>query len=250
MDPSIKLSRKMAPQSLEEKIHMSKIPYRTIVCSLLYVVSFTRPDLASSVGIVCRFMDNPGKPHWEAVKRILKYIQGTLNHGLILGGTAPLTLRCYSDSDWAGCPDTRRSTTGYITLLGTSPISWKSKVQPTVALSSTEAEYMALAMATQEIMWLRQLLTDINLPPTSPTTIYEDNQGCIALTVGSKHHDRTKHIDTRYHFIREQIELKAIRVIYMQTDQMLADMLTKPLKGIKFNQHASQVTRAFVADVA
>jgi hypothetical protein len=151
MVPGILLHKSMSPQSNEEKEFMSKVPYRNIVGALLYLVSGTRPDLAFAVHQVCRHMQNPGKPHWEAVKQILRYLKGTLNQGIALGGPIQ-ELEGFCDSDWGtSLSGTRKSCTGYIFYLNGSPISWSSKLQSCApALSSTEAEYIALATTSQE----------------------------------------------------------------------------------------------------
>jgi len=133
----------------------------------------------------------------------------------------------YSDADWAGDIDSRRSTTGYLFTIGGVPVSWKSKRQATVALSTAEAEYMALSAATQEVVWLRKFLKNFEIEQSEATVIFEDNQGCIALAKNPVAHERTKHIDIRYHFIREQIEENTIDVKYLPTEEMLADLLTK-----------------------
>jgi len=140
----------------------------------------------------------------------------------------------YSDADWAGDLDTRRSTTGYLFKFGNVPICWKSKRQPTVALSTAEAEYMALSMAVQTVICIRKLLKDFYIASENPTIIYEDNQGCIAMAKNPVNHERTKHIDIRYNFVREKVEDKTIVVKYLETGEMLADILTK---GLPREQH-------------
>ena len=162
-------------------------------------------------------MANPGLQHWKAVKRILRYLQGTLDLGLKLGGrNANPSLKGYSDSDWGGSLDDRKSTTGFVFDFS-GPISWQSKRQPTVALSSTEAEYMALTQAAKEALWLQGLLSEFGIKKTRPTTILEDNQGCIALAKNPTSHARTKHIDIRHHFIRETLEAGQIKLDYCPT---------------------------------
>jgi len=136
----------------------------------------------------------------------------------------------YCDSDYAGDPDKPKSTTAYVFMLGGAAITWASKLQPTVAISSSEAEYMALAAAVQDAIYLRQLMSDLGFEQSEPTTIYEDNQGCIALAENPVMHKRTKHIDVKHHFIREGVESKEIELEYVYTKNQLADMLTKPLK--------------------
>jgi hypothetical protein len=159
---------------------MADVPYRSAVGSLIYLVTGTRPDIAVAVGEVSKYLENPGRLHWAAVKRILRYLKGTLEMSLLVKPESTDVVG-YSDADWAGDTDTRRSTTGNIFKFGGTPICWKSKRQPTVALSTAEAEYMSLAHAAQTAIWLRRLLNDLGLVQRSATKIFEDNQGCIAM---------------------------------------------------------------------
>jgi hypothetical protein len=221
-----RLSKDMAPKTTKEIQEMEKVPYRHAVGSLIYLVTGTRPDLAVATSSVAKFCENPGPAHWTAVKRILRYLKGTSDWGLLFNPKDD-TLVGYSDADWAGDPDSRKSTTGYLFTIGGVPVSWKSKKQATVALSTAEAEYMALSTAAQEVSWLRKFLVNFGLDQNKATVIFEDNQGCIALAKNPVSHERTKHIDIRYHFIRELVEAKMIDLQYLPTADMLADLLTK-----------------------
>uniref|UniRef100_A0A3Q7HPF2 Reverse transcriptase Ty1/copia-type domain-containing protein n=1 Tax=Solanum lycopersicum TaxID=4081 RepID=A0A3Q7HPF2_SOLLC len=147
--------RSYIQKSEEEKEYMSRVPYASAVGSLMYAMVCTRPDLAHAVSVVSRFMGQPGKEHWQAVKRIFRYLRGTSDVGLIYGGDAQCLVTGYSDSDYAGDVDTRRSMTGYVFTLGGSVVSWKATLQPTVTLSTTKAEYMALTKAAKEGIWLK-----------------------------------------------------------------------------------------------
>ena len=163
----------------------------------------TRPDLASAVSILSKYMSKPSKEHWQGVKRILRYIKGTINYGLIFKAEDNKgILAGYSDADWAGDIDTRRSTSGYIFQICGSTVSWCSKRQSSVSKSSTEAEYIALSVASQEAVWLSRLLKNVGVKQEEPILIYEDNQGAIELSRNPKFHNRTKHIDIPYHFIQ------------------------------------------------
>ena len=142
----------------------------------------------------------------------------------------------YSDADWAGDVDTRRSTSGYVFQIGRSTVSWSSRKQATVAKSSTEAEYVALSLATQETVWLRRLMEDLGKHLDAPTTIYEDNQGAIELAKNAKYHNRTKHIDICHHFVCERVVSNEIRVIYCPTGDMVADIMTKGLAKLSFEK--------------
>lgn len=241
MDSSLKLSKGMCPKTHDELEQMKKIPYRQIVGSLLYLSSGTRPDISFAVGHVCRFLQNPGLKHWEAVKTILRYLQGTKDYGIKLGGKHQ-PLRGLVDSDHAGDIDTRRSTTGYVFLLNGGPISWNSKLQSTVALSSTEAEYMALSAATQEALWLKGILESLQYKPVSESVqILGDNQGSIKLAKNPNNHQRTKHIDVRHHFIRGAISDKQICVDHIPTEINGSDLLTKPLGPLRFKSLISNI---------
>lgn len=207
--------------------------FQSIVGSLLYVAMITRPDIAYAVQVLGRHLQACGPEHWVAAKRILRYLQGTRDVGIIYGGSGAgagaLVLYGYADADWANDRDTRRSTTGYAFMLGGGCVSWGSKLQPTVALSSSEAEYMGTTPAVQEALVQRQLLCDLHLKQEQPTIIFEDNQGCIAMSNNPVMLKRTKHIDVRYHFIREKVENGDVVLKYIPTEDQLADLLTKPL---------------------
>jgi hypothetical protein len=210
----------------------------------MYLMLCTRPDLAFAVGRLSKYSSNPKAEHMTAAKRLLRYISKTKNHGLHFGpftpGTSP-TAFVFSDADWAGNTENRQSTGAYVCTItdGTanSPhtaISWSSKQQSTVALSSTEAEYMALTQACKEAIWVRRFLTElmtIGKPHdiTTPITIFADNQGSIALAKNPEFHSRTKHISIQTHFIREKVANEEVTLQYLPTGDMLADLLTKAL---------------------
>lgn len=227
-DASVTLSKSGASQTEEEVEYMQKVPYQQAVGSLMYAMVGTRPDLAVAVGDVCQFMSNPGVAHWNAVNRIFRYLKGTIDTSLTYCGGS-LKLMGYSDANWGGDKDTRRSTTGYMFKLGGGAVSWNSKRQPTVALSTTEAEYMALTQCTKEAVWLKRLLCDLHYHQVGPIEILEDNQGCMALAKNPVSHARTKHIDIQHHFIREKVQSGEVELRYCRSAQMPADLLTKAL---------------------
>ena len=182
-DKSVKLSASMQPSTEEEKQAMQAIPYREAVGSVMYLMVGTRPDLAFFLREVSQFLANPGMEHWKAVIRGLKYLFGTRDYGIVLGGTQGVQqnnladhLAAFSDSDYSNCPDTRRSVGGYVTMLGGSPISWLSRKHHTVVLSTTEAEYIALCHCMQEVIFLLLLLLEMGLATSNPIVIQEDNQ--------------------------------------------------------------------------
>ena len=169
------------------------------------------------------------------MKRVLRYVKGTLEYGLTYRYSDEFPLTGYSDADWAGDETTRKSMSGYTFKLGECTISWGSKKQSMVALSTTEAEYIALSLACQEAVWLRNLLADIQLEQ-AVTTIHEDNQGAIALSKNPTSHSRTKHIDIKYHYVRDLITRNEINVIYCPSNNMIADLFTKGLPRIQYEQ--------------
>jgi hypothetical protein len=232
MDVGSKLSKSMCPQTEDECKAMLNIPYRNAVGSLMYAMVATRPDIAVAVGAVSQYLNNPGIEHWKAVKRIFRYLKGTYDSGLELGGPElpdpnNIKLSGFCDADWGGNLDDRKSTTGYAFNVGSGSISWNSKKQPTVALSSTEAEYMATSGAAREALWLKSLLNDLGFSQKQAICIFSDSQGAIALSKNPANHSRAKHIDIQHHFIRDLVEAGSIELKYCPTSTMPADMLTK-----------------------
>ena len=212
------------------------VTYQSIVGSLLYAAITTRPDIAQAVGVASKFCANPTRSHLTAAKRILRYLKGTAYLGLSYKKCADGNLIGYSDADWAGDVDDRHSTSENVFLLAKGAVSWLSKKQATVALSTAEAEYVALSAATQEAIWLRRLLTDVGESLEGPIVINEDNQGAITMAKNPVGHARTKHIDIRYHFVREGVQNGAIILKYVATGEMIADILTKPLPKHPFEK--------------
>ena len=214
--------------------------YRSIIGSLRYIVN-TRPDLAYSVGVVSRHMDAPGRDHWTAVKHILRYLKGTMGYGCRYERGAELKpiLIGYSDSDFAGDVDDRKSTSGVGYFLGSSLVTWASQKQRIVALSSCEAEYVAGAAAACQGIWLSRLIADMLGTKETKVKLYMDNMSAIALSRNPVHHDRSKHIDTKYHFLRECIEDGKEEVKHVGTGEQVADIFTKALGRVKFVEFRS-----------
>ena len=232
LEPGTKLSKADAPSNPIEKEAMKAIPYQSAVGAIMYCMLGTRPDIAFAITALSQFCSNYGRTHWEAVKRVLRYLSTTQHYKLTYGGTqsrnGPLFFG-YCDADWGNDPDDRRSFTGYSFLINGGAVSWQSKKQPTTALSSVEAEYMSATQAVKEATWWRTFFSEININVENPIQILTDSKGSIALAKNPEHHSRTKHIDIRHHFIREQVASKAVEMVFVGTASMGADVLTKPI---------------------
>lgn len=224
------LSDSDSPSSNTEIAEMSKVPYLQALGSVMYAMIATRPDIAHSVGVLSRFSANPGRPHWEALKHLIRYLKGTSSLALTYSSkTSTPILSGYSDADFAADTDTRRSTSGYVFCINNTAISWASKKQPTPAASTAEAEYIALATGASELLWLEFILNHLDAPQRRPLTLHADNQAAISIAKNPTHHSRAKHIDVKYHFVRHRVVNGHINVVYIPTQSMLADIFTKTL---------------------
>lgn len=221
--------RKLEDEDFETPAVIS--PYQELVGCLLWLSGCTRPDVSFAASYLSRYVSAPTEAHWQLALRVVSYLVHTRDYGLTLGGSKPKPLEMYVDSDWGGCDGTRRSTTGYIGYLYGSPISWSSKRQTTVAASSMEAEYVAGAEATKDVIWLRSLLRELGLNMDDATVLHVDNQSAIRLAHNPNSHAKSKHIDIKHHLIREQVEFRHIEIEYIETAKQRADGLTKPLSG-------------------
>ncbi|KAK8934097.1 hypothetical protein KSP39_PZI014574 [Platanthera zijinensis] len=228
-DPGTKLRK----DSKEEGVDPTM--FKSLVGSLRYL-TFTRPDIMYVVGVVSRYMEEPKQDHFTAAKRILRYVNGTRDHGLMYSSGGELKLVGYSDSDYGGDVNDRKSTSGYAFNMGTAAFSWSSKKQATIALSSCEAEYIAAAACACQAIWLRNLLEELHHVQDGPTTMLVDNMSAIQLAKNPVLHGRSKHIETRYHFLREQVEQKTVEVVYCPTGEQIADIFTKALKVETFER--------------
>jgi hypothetical protein len=244
MEERIKLSK----QSTTAKVDGTR--YRSIVGGLRWL-THTRPDIAFAVGYVSRFMEDPREDHWGAVKRLLRYIKGSLNQAVVFpkGGGLRLTvfseappkvkdgepgLTAFSDADMAGDVDGRRSTSGVLIFLGAAPIVWQSLKQKMVALSTCEAEYVAAATAACQVVWLRRLLSELTGVEARPPALKVDNKPAIALAKNPVLHDRSKHIDIKFHFLRDCVDGGHLVIEFVETGRQLADILTKSLGRLRF----------------
>jgi hypothetical protein len=214
---------------------MSSVPFRQAVGALRYLADVSRPDIAAAVGDASRYCEAPEPQHWLAVCRIFKYLAGTKTFALEFKASNSPKLDAFADANWGGDLQTRRSTTGYL-LRFNGPVSWRSCLQRSVALSTAEAELMAVCDAAREVIWARNLLHELGFDQQLPTAILNDNQACIAMTDHDVNHSRAKHIDLRYYFVRELVEEKKIIVKYVPSKENLADFLTKPLGRVLFSR--------------
>jgi histone deacetylase 1/2 len=224
LPPSEKLSlydgEKLGPQDATR--------YRSIVGALQYL-TLTRPDISFAVNKVCQFLHSPTTVHWMAVKRILRYLKGSLGFGLKICKSTSMLISAFSDADWASCPDDRRSTGGFAVYLGPNLISWSARKQSTMSRSSTEAEYKALANAAAEVMWVRKLLNELGIPHPTAGRLWCDTIGATYLTANPVFHAQTKHIEIDFHFVREQVARKLLDVRFIHSGDQVADGFTKPL---------------------
>ncbi|KAL5852379.1 hypothetical protein ACOSQ3_007497 [Xanthoceras sorbifolium] len=229
---NFKLSSSMSPSNEAERMEMSRIPYASAVGSLMFAMICTRPDIAQAVGVISRYMANPGREHWNNVKRILRYIRGTSDVALCYGGS-DFTVRGYVDSDFAGDLDKRKSTTGYVFTIAGGAVSWISKLQTVVALSTTEAEYMAATQACKEAIWIQRLLEELG-HKQEKIVLFCDSQSALHIARNPAFHSRTKHIGVQYHFVREVVEEGNVDMQKIHTKENLADAMTKPINADKF----------------
>ncbi|GJS05423.1 retrovirus-related pol polyprotein from transposon TNT 1-94 [Tanacetum coccineum] len=207
--------------------------YRGMVGTLMYLTA-SRPDLTFVVCMCARYQAKPTEKHLHAIKRIFKYLRGTVNRGLWYPKDSSIALTAYADADHAGCQDTRRSTSGSMQFLGDRLVSWSSKRQKSAAISSTEAEYIALSGCCAQILWMRSQLTDYGLG-FNKIPMYCDNKSAIALCCNNVQHSRSKHIDIRFHFIKEQVENGVVELYFVNTEYQLADIFTKALCRERIN---------------
>ncbi|KAL3378593.1 hypothetical protein AABB24_004490 [Solanum stoloniferum] len=219
--------------------------YQRLVGKLLYA-TITRPDISYAVQSLSQFMQQPKKSHLEAANRVIRYLKGTVGQGIWLKAQAATKLVCWCDSDWAACPNTRRSVTGYVVKFGESLVSWKSKKQHTVSRSSAEAEYRSMASAVAEITWLEGLFAELNVSIHKPVTVLSDSKSAIQLAANPIFHEPTKHIEIDCHFIRDKVKAGLVQPIYVPTQHQVADILTK---GLGQDQHLHLLSKLGVLNI-
>jgi hypothetical protein len=234
MDPGMKLTR-----SEGVSLQPGEVPFASLIGSMMYIVMCTRPDAAFSLSGLARFMSQPTSVTWGAAKGVLRYLVSTADLKLCFSGSSSSTkLSFYTDADYAACPDTRKSVSGYVCILNGGAVSWSSKKQSTVTLSTTESEYVAAASAVKEVLWFRTLATDLDLN-IPKFVIFGDNQAMLQLAKNPILSARSKHIDIVYHFVRERVASGDVSFTYIPTDKMLADIFTKCLPKIKHEKMRS-----------
>lgn len=223
------------PIELNHKLLLSKSPfltepevYRRLVGRLIYL-TFTRPELAYAVHVLSQCMQRLRQDHWNAALRTVCYIKGSPSQGIFLRDDSDLQVNVYCDSDWNTCPISRWSLTAYIIMLGQSPVCWKAKKQDSVSISSVEAEYRAMAFTLKELKWIKQLLTAFGVDHSQPMHLYSDSKAAIYIAANPVFHERTKHVESDCHAVRDAVEAKLISTKHISTKEQPADLLIKAL---------------------
>lgn len=245
LDSNIRLHKMLVSENEKQEEYARKFPYMNAIGELLYLAIATRPDIGQAVSHLARFGSKPSYAHCKAVQRLWRYLKGTIDCKLTYapdGSTSELFVT-YSDADFAGCKDTGKSTSGYLVKMGTGAISWMSKLQPIIALSTTEAEYVAAVSAGQEIVWLRKFFAELGYDKvaSAPSTLKVDNQSAMSVAKNPQHQGRMKHLDIRFYWLRNKVKKRNIKLEYVPTAEMPADLLTKPLPA-----HGTQKFRAMM----
>ena len=234
LNPGSRLSTSMSPQNASEASEMHSVPYISVVGSLMYLAVTTRPDITYAAGVLARFNSNPGQLHWQAAKHVLRYLKGTMEHKLVYQPTDhPQLFTTYSDADHGGNPDNGKSTGGYVVKIGSGAVSWSSKLQSLVALSTTEAEHISAVEAGKEILWMRQFMGELGYETSGPSQLNMDNQSAIAVSKNPEHHGKMKHLSLCLFWIRDAVQEGLISPTFVTTQNMVADIFTKALDRFK-----------------
>jgi len=215
-------------------------PYRRLLGRLIYL-GVTRPDLAFSVHVLAQFMQTPRFDHWLAALRLIRYLKSDPGQGILLRADSNFQVTGWCDADWDSCPLTRRSVTGYFVQLGDSPISWKTKKQKTVSLSSAEAEYRAIAKLVQELIWIKIMLKTLGVVHKQPMVVQCDSKSAIYIATNPVFHERTKHIEIDLHFVRDEVLKREIQLYHVDSRSQLADILTKAIGKDGFRYFKSKL---------
>jgi len=238
-----KFSNDQCPRNALEQEQMKNIPYASAIGSLLYAQVCTRPDISIAAGMLGRYQSNPGMEHWKAAKKVMRYLQGTKDYDLTFRYTNHLKVVGYSDSDFAECVDSRKSTLGYIFLLARGAISWRSNKQTIVATSTMEAEFIACYEATTQALWLRNFVGGLKIADSIARSIkiFYDNRAAIFFSKNNKSGSRSKHIDIKYLRVREYIKRNEVLIEHISTELMIADPMTKGLPVKLFKSHVEHM---------
>ena len=230
MDPGLRLTPEMGAQTEEDRAFMLTVPYLSAVGALMYLAITACPDISIAVGILSRFNSNPGPAHWKAVAHLFRYLQQTKDLKLVYGSdTSDELFSSFTDAAHGDVKENGRSTGAYVIKMGGAAVSWRSKVQPFVALSTAEAEFIAAVEAGKEILWIRNLLRECGQAVPSCSLLQCDNQSAIQVAKNPEHHGRMKHLDLQFYWLRDIVEKGDISISYIPTTEMPADCLTKPL---------------------
>nr|KYP62106.1 Copia protein [Cajanus cajan] len=231
MSTPMNIKEKFSKEDGTEKV--DEIYFRSLIGCLMYLTT-TRPDILIAVNILSRFMHCASETHLKAARRVIRYIKGTTSFGIKFKKSKDFKLLGFSDSDWAGCIDDMKSTSGYCFSLGSGVFSWSSKKQETVAQSTTEAEFIAATTAVNQALWLRKILSDLNLEQKEDTKIFVDNQAAIAISHNPVFHGKTKHFNIKLFFLREVQRDGVVTLVYCRTEEQIVDIFTKSLPASKF----------------
>lgn len=230
MEPNLKLMKGSKEQTTDK-------PYRELVGCLMYLMVTSRPDICAAVSYFAGFQCGATEEHWVHLKRVLRYLKGTIDCKLVYRRSESVEmLEAYADADWGNDPNDRRSVSGFVCKLYGSTVTWATKKQSSVALSTTEAELMALCQASCEVVWILNLLNSVEVKVVEPVSVYEDNQSCISVTVEPRKHKRMKHVEIQNFFVRELVEKGRVQLIYLPTEDQLADVMTKGLASPRFRK--------------
>ena len=231
------------PKNQLESDQMKTKPYASAVGSIMYAQVCTRPDLAYVTGVLGRYQSNPGLDHWKAVKKVMRYLQGTKNYMLTYRKTDNLEIMGYSDADFAGCVDTKKSTSGYIFTLAGGAISWKSSKQSLTAPSTMHSEFVACYEATGQAVWLKNFVPGLRVVDiiSKPLTLFCDNQAAVFFSSNNKSSGAAKHIDIKYHVVKDRVQDQTIKIQHISTNLMIVDPLTKGLPPNLFREHTASM---------
>ena len=237
------MNKSQCPRNEIERQSMVNKPYASLVGSLMYAQVCTRPDLAFAISVLGRYQSNPGEQHWVAAKKVLRYLQRTKSFMLVYKKVENLELVGYTDADFAGCVDDRRSTSGYLFFLAGAAVSWKSAKQKALATSTMEAEFIACFEATKRGLWLRNLISCMTIVDSisRPLTIYCDNKAAVFFSKNNKKSEATRLMDIKYLSVKEHVRKGEITIEHIETNSMIADPLTKPLAVGVFKDHVSKM---------